>query len=521
MMNGGLVGLGKLAQQRQWEISDRMEAASIGLSQAGPRIDHAYQLAYGQPYNQMQLDFSKASDFGGTVGGANNTIASAATTKWMEDNKIPAYDAGRGKFAWAKESLAIDTESMLASANQSRIRTGWQIQDINRQQYQFGVTSGWQQTDMNINRGRQQTQNQWQMQDFQYQGAQMAVDRRSFREDTGYNKQVSQLQYGWQMEDADINIKRATGFERRQLVKQKGRDTEMYNLEQGHVDVQTKRQEDQFKREDDHFKKQVEHFKTQTKWQDDDFRKESERFVIQTAWKNEEFNISRSRANQEMAWAAEALVRSVASMAIRKEQLDAEEKQAISMAAAKQVINDQEILVEQQKFALSQQAVVMTATEKAEVRELQTEMETLRNTEKTRMEDNNKLQMSLMVGLIKWIEAQPWFKGWGGASPADYTDPPPDTKKYKDPKFNANGGRLESGDIFGEAGPEMVIDTKGSSYAVPIRHLTPKPYQSSGDVIRVEAIVPIQLNGKTIASAIVPILIDPVRAQERRRTGRR
>ena len=85
----------------------------------------------------------------------------------------------------------------------------------------------------------------------------------------------------------------------------------------------------------------------------------------------------------------------------------------------------------------------------------------------------------------------------------------------------ALGTTLNPGDIFGEAGPEMVIDTKGGSYAVPIRHLTPKPYQSSGDVIRVEAIVPIQLNGKTIASAIVPILIDPVRAQERRRTGRR
>ena len=540
--NGGMVDMQRLGQQWQYEISDRMEAASIGLSQQGARLSHEYATQWQQPEAAAQLAMSQAQQFGSAQKDADGKfmrdtkgklIDPGVQTKWMSDNGIPAYQAGRGSFAIAKDQYALDLAGAQSQNLQSATRIGWQIADINKEQGRFGITSGWQREDMNINRGRQLTQRGWQMQEFGYQSNELSISRQSFREDTAYNKQVKQLQYGWQMEDADINIKRSTGFERRQLVKQKGRDTEMYNLETNQTDVQTKRQEDQFKREAAHMKLQESHFKTQSKWEDDDWKKQTTRFEIETKWKNDDFNTQRNRAELEKKWATEGADRAIKSLELRKEQMDAEQSYAVTTNAEKLVMQKAEIDNEQKRFELSMQAVVMTLDEKNKTRELQTQIEDMRIAEGDRVRALNKLQEEFYKGMIEWMRTQPWYHAVttagenvtpppaggfvpDGSGTSDRATPPPPGQI-----MDAMGGIVAPGKIFGESGPEMVLNGDGSSYALPTRFLTPKSAGSSSGSYKVEAMMPVTLEGKVIAEALIPFLITSIRKNEMRNVGRK
>ena len=61
------------------------------------------------------------------------------------------------------------------------------------------------------------------MQSFDYQTTLM---RRDFaREDYQFNTQMRSLSYGWNMEDLDEQIRRSSGYERGQLIKQRDRAT--------------------------------------------------------------------------------------------------------------------------------------------------------------------------------------------------------------------------------------------------------------------------------------------------------
>ena len=195
--------------------------------------------------------------------------------------------------------------------------------------------------------------------------------------------------------------------------------------------------------------------------------------------------------------------------------MDAEVSQAATLDAEKLVMYQAEVDNEQKRFELSMQAVVMTQAEKDKTRELQTQIEQMRQEEEDRVARLNRIQMEFYQGMIEWMKTQPWWHGAVSSDPP--RDPPPPPPPPGGTPFEALGGPAIPGKIVGESGPELLT----SGYVLPTRFLTPKTDRNSGGSFRVEAMVPVTLNGRNIAEAIVPFLLTPIRNHEQRNVGRR
>ena len=94
------------------------------------------------------------------------------------------------------------------------------------------------------------------MQSFDYQTTLMRRDWA--REDYQFNTQMRSLSFGWNMEDLDEQIRRSSGYERAQLIKQRDRATLSNNLQSGQAEEQFGRQEKLWQREDERYQKSLE-----------------------------------------------------------------------------------------------------------------------------------------------------------------------------------------------------------------------------------------------------------------------
>jgi len=318
---GGLTGLNWY--MRDLKYDNQMTQFDLQAGEASARRD--FSLRVERPMARANFEMDQASMWGGNV-----------STSWG------TYNAGAGKFAWEKRSMAINLADLNAGYDQQMTRLGWNYQDINRQQLQAGVRANWQRQDFEI-QGMQMTMNR-QMQSYDYARSsfQLARQKQYASEDFAYSQQMRGLQFGWNMEDLDTAIRRSTGFERKQLIKRKDREEQQYTLEGGQIDKQRSRQEEQFKLEDQHMKIQRQHVLEMQKLEDINFSNSKKRFEEEQKWRNESADIEKSRLGEQGRWITENHERQLASFAIRAEQLMAEESQAkVSSAMQKERMEEQ------------------------------------------------------------------------------------------------------------------------------------------------------------------------------------
>jgi len=132
--------------------------------------------------------------------------------------------------------------------------------------------------------------NSW-MRDFDYQSSLMKRDWS--REDYQYNTQSRELSYGWNMEDMDEQIRRSSGYERAQLIKQRDRATVSENMQSGQAEKQFGRQEEMWQREDERYKKGVE-------YADQMIELDTARFELNQKQADEMYQMQKEHLGEEM-----------------------------------------------------------------------------------------------------------------------------------------------------------------------------------------------------------------------------
>lgn len=442
-------------------VSRDAAMASAGAQIASLKAGHEYSVNTEMPFRWTQQEMGFGQQFGGVV-----------QTDYMKKKGIGPMDFGRGSFARERAGMELQIADMKAQKQQGLSRIGWQMEDLNREQGRTNVRNQWQREDFQLqgqsmaaNRAMQTYNFGFQQRELGFQRQELNINRQSANEDFQYNRGMRNLQHGWQMEDADQNIRRATGFQRRQLVKERDRAQILHSKESGQDDKLKKRQdaafdrqEETIKRQEDKLKKELEHFKVVSKIEDKQFANQKKRFEEEAKWKDEDFNIQKGRLAQEMAWAQESFDRSMAQIELRKEGMDVEEKMAaVNHELAVARFKDDEAH-ELRMFELNVAAAGIAAGAAQKQFEIATNQMNMAIKEEDRINAWNKMldktQWDKVIEFIsKLIQLSNSGMNFSG-SPDDRgekNDPPP-------PPNHAKGGDLNEGaNIAGEHGAEMLF----------------------------------------------------------------
>jgi hypothetical protein len=232
--------------------------------------DAASNLQYGTSLAQLglqsaQLQFGWAMQSGAGLGGA-----------------MAGYPGMQGGPRALQSQWAIqDQQIALARAQQQWGLTYGQAQ-INLGTRQFGQTQafnimaagigyGQQQVGFELQGQQLQLGRQYQLQQFGFQAEQLGTQRRfqlqnfaleregqllgrtQFGQTQAFQQQAANIGYAFQMRDIDIAIRRSTGFERQQLVRQKEEETSAYNIDTEGRKLQAKQAKEQWSLEDRRF----------------------------------------------------------------------------------------------------------------------------------------------------------------------------------------------------------------------------------------------------------------------------
>ncbi len=444
---------GQLALQMEGAVVNRdAQLASAGIQVAQAKAGHQYSVNVEQPFAWTQQELGYAAQVGGVV-----------NTPYMQKKGIAPMDFGRGSFAISRAQMAIQEQDTTANYQQGQVRMGWQLQDIGIEQGRTNVRNSWQREDFaaqgaqrSLARGMQQYNFAFQERELGFQRQEINIGRREAGEDFTYNKGMRQLQFGWTMEDADTNIRRSTGFQRKQLVKERDRAVVLNNKEVEHDDVLKKRQDDVFnrqeatiKRQEEKLKKELDNYNKTEKIEQTQFEKQKKRFEQEAKWKDEDFGKQRGRITQELSWADESYKRSVAQIDLRKEQMTVEEQAAVTNHELAVARFDDDKKHEEEMYALnlaSAGVAASAATKQFEISQRQLEMQLI--------EEKNQDALNKFIKDVKWevfakmvrdlISLTNGTGQVGGPSPDQRDEnnsstpppPPPDNKdKYQIPSF--------------------------------------------------------------------------------------
>jgi hypothetical protein len=169
-------------------------------------------------------------------------------------------------------------------------------------------------------------------------------------DDWAYQQNVSQLQFGWQMEDMQQNIRRSTGRQRQDLIRQRGRAVTLHTMEQGQAEEAKSRMEQQREWEIEDHERQMEHF--MERW---DLQKEQHDLSLQQAKERmglqmEAHALAQEHFEEDQELAREGHLLSMAEAAERYA-LDQEQRQ-VAMAHAKEMRKIEEAReLEAEKYA--------------------------------------------------------------------------------------------------------------------------------------------------------------------------
>lgn len=446
--------------------SAQSQLASAGASLANLKLQRQFELDWSRPMEEYQRKQAVASMFGGKV---ESPFGSGT------------LDYGEGAFAYQRKEMDIQKRDMIANFSQNMTRLDWQTQDIQRERGQQLRRDDWQREDFAFQRRGTLLGRQMQEYNMGFQKREMDIGKQAYREDYAYNRRMAQMQFGWQMEDADINIRRATGFERRQLVKSKEREVVAFNAQSEQAEKENKRQEDAFKRQEEKFEKEVQHYKNTIKLEDEQYDAALKRFNEQKKWEEEEYNIKLSRTDQERGWAAESFARQMERFNLEKVQFDlnVENQKKLAEDNKKYMEASWELADKIYKNNLSAAAAAAAAAKAAALAAEKME-EAAGDTQKgvevmtrffqdTRWSEVQKA-MDKIIEMWKLVNGgEDGGKGKGKGKPEEQQQ-------------NAEGGYVDHtrSTLVGERGPEIItIDSKGRPYVIP-NSAIPRGRLSSG-----------------------------------------
>lgn len=474
---GGIAGL--QLQSNQWQYQAQMGQLGIQLKQLN--YNRERQLAYDFPLQLTNNEIQTAAALGGVVHtdwmkkhGIDPMDFSGGTilSEEMKGEGMKAFTYEGGRIGLARFNLKMDKLDLIKGQQANRARMGWQFEDIARESYQAGVRADWQREDFGMQGRQMALARQSQAFDFSYQAREMGISRQQFREDVAFQQRQRQLQFGWQMEDADINIRRATGFERRQLIKDKERGVISFNMETEQINRQNKRQEEAFAREEEKFKKEIDHYQKSLELEDETFKKQQERFEQQRDWEEESFAIRQSRAEQEAGWSEEAYQRQLMRIAVQEDQLKKEADRENSQKQMRDVQYQEDFDRAKTIYDLNKASLGIAIQAAQRQKEISDRMVVIQEAEAKRLESINesaaKVNWDQFAQAMK--ELRLFAEVLGVAKKDDPQQSPDNKRKQGEYVPKAFGGKVNLGSTYlvGELGAEILnIGRDGQPYILP------------------------------------------------------
>jgi len=463
------------------------QLASAGASYGNLVAQREYELAIERPDALYQLNQQYASFFGGVVASPFSKTKRAARESGDLDQDLGGgspnqLNFGRGQYEYQRMGMNIQRRDMEANFAQNMTRMGWQQADLYKERKRTLVRADWQREDFALQREQMMIGRDMQSYSYAFQAREMGIGQQQYREDYAYNKRMRQMQFGWQMEDADTNIRRATGFERRQLIKNKERETIVFNAETQQNERVNKRQEEAFKREEERFKKEIDHYKKSIALEDEQYKRSVKRFEQEQEWQEQDFNTQKDRLDQERAWAEESYARQIERFNLEMEQFELQKNN-------QQVMFEDQMVKQQAAFELSDRTHknnLAAAGAAANAAKLAAEAQ-------DHMERAGVVVEKMTLALQKFSEGVKWeevskamdriiemYKAINPAiNPSNISppaSPPPGQQQH------ANGGYVDHrrSTLVGERGPEIItVDKHGKPFVLP-NSAIPRNRQSSG-----------------------------------------
>jgi hypothetical protein len=317
-----------LAQQMGLDYLQTLQTAP-GFGQGMPVFQAGFQ-AMGFGAQQWGAVFDRLGVSGGAPAQAflGETQTSRLTGQAVGGMLGMQYQQQESRYQSSMASLGIQS-AMLALRRQYTTGEGmpggrgfWQVEDdmtrLARQQGTYNWIMAGRRMDLqvaqfnetwNANFDQFQARTEWQREDFATQATKVGMQRAWAREDWAMADNVRSMQWGWQEEDFSENVRFASGRQRRQMVRQRERETQMFNIQGEQIDTQRERQQELWSMEDEQFEKRKARFEETVTWQDERFEREKRYF-------EEGMSLSREQHEKEMEfmkrrWALEDEMRAL------------------------------------------------------------------------------------------------------------------------------------------------------------------------------------------------------------------
>lgn len=312
----GIFGMQNAASWANYQAS----MASYSMGTLGRRIDMA-MTAGG-----AQLDPTTGFAIGGSNAGAAKLyqrmgmtfLPGNGMTYWQLEDAQVGIQRERQAFGLQQQgqSVALNWEQFALTGRQygeneamnyrklaMSDRQFKESMALRKEQFEYNV--GYQQNEMQIGRGIQQTQEQWR------------------GEDLSYNRNMMEVQFGFQMRDYNRNIRYARGRERLDMMRQRDDATVLYSMQAGQADRQETRHKtemewsaEKFKREEENFKKttnfqrqefalQEKQHKEQMKFSEDELKLQRKHFEESRELEQKRLEMQNEAYNKEIAWMSE------------------------------------------------------------------------------------------------------------------------------------------------------------------------------------------------------------------------
>ena len=454
---GGIEG----AQEYTARLSYGNAMAGVGLSYQEASLAREQELTLNRPQKAFQLGLQQATQFGGMFGGYQFT----------------------GSFNFQQQELNFSRQTSQIQYGRAQTQFGWEAQ---------GMQLGRQET--LLGRGAQSY-------DLSFQQVDLQLGHQYFQQDWALQQNKRQLQFGWQMEDSERTIRRATGFEKQQAIRERGRAVEMFNLDSVQLDREKQREETKFKREEERWNVQRRRFDEQNALEDKRWALEQEQFKKKKEWTDEDFKREQEAFQRQQKQLDDS--RKAAEMQYAKEQ---------ERFAAENKFADKQYELQVKRIGLQAQEITNNETLRRFVDSQLTE-------QKTRFNNNMDTFETALVRALNSI-----LKTLGGELLKDYNPTTNPTNNQEDwgaaNVQQAAGGNVVAGRAYvvGDGyGPEIFV-APANGKIIPNTQ-SKNPGVSNGGNWNVSAPVNVVVDGKVIANAVIKFGSDSMRRDQKRVFG--
>lgn len=427
------------AQEYTARANYGLSLASVGLSRQEAVLSRQFELNTNRPQREFQLGLQKATQFGGMFGGTQFT----------------------GSFNFQQQELDFSKQT-------TQIQYGRTVQG-----------QQWEQTGMNIGREQQLLGREGSRFGMAYQQVDLQLGHQYFQQDWSLNQNKRQLQFGWQMEDSERSIRRATGFEKQQAIRERGRAVEMFNLDSTQLNREKSREELKYKREE-------ERWNVEKKRMEEGFALEDKRWALE----QEQFK-------KKKEWATEDLKREQEAHARQQKQLE-ESRVAAEMQYAKERERQAaEIIFGDKQHALQLARIGIQATEITNNETLRRYIDSQLTEQKTRFNNNMDTFETALVRALNSI-----LKTLGGELLKDY-NPTTNPDSWDSPQNTSDS--------------PTAPQTEGTSTSKEVT--TAKVASGVHSSYTLNTNVTLELDGKVIGEAVISSAAPAMKRDQRRTYG--